>query len=344
MTAAAEGDRFKRLLARLHQGIVTVDRDGRVEFANPAARRLLGAPHLRGGDPLPQPWPELSLRRLLAGAFRPGASLVRARVAPDEQRAFALAVIPAGPDEDTAVLVVTDLAPREQSERAEREFVANAAHELRTPLTTIIGAIEVLQEGARERPADRDRFLAHIERESRRLGRLTHALLTLARYQTGEQVPSLVPVEVRPLLEQIGGEVSPVATVPLEIDCPAGLVALTDRDLVAQALLNLATNASQHTDSGRIELAARATDDEASLVVEVRDTGRGIPWETQERIFDRFYRGDGRDARGFGLGLAIVRQAVRALDGIVEIESTPGDGTTVRMTLSAANVTPAARG
>ena len=104
---------------------------------------------------------------------------------PDENHAYGVVGIPSQPDTDWALLVIDDLTEQERRELAEREFVSNAAHELRTPLTTIIGAVEVLQAGAKEDPVERDRFLAHIERESGRLARLARAMLTLARAHAG---------------------------------------------------------------------------------------------------------------------------------------------------------------
>src|SRR4029077_17783496 len=97
---------------------------------------------------------------------------------PDEEHALALVGIPAQPESDTVMIVLDDLTEQERRELAEREFVSNAAHELRTPLTTIIGAVEVLQAGAKDNPAERDRFLTHIEREAERLARRARAPLS----------------------------------------------------------------------------------------------------------------------------------------------------------------------
>jgi signal transduction histidine kinase len=242
--------------------------------------------------------------------------------------------LPARHDLEAAVLVVTDISERERRERAEREFVTNAAHELRNPLASITSAVEVLQSGAKEVPAERDRFLGNIERDAARLGRLTRALLLLARAQTRSEAPRFNPVALRPLLESVAAGLQPAEGVRVDVRCPEGLEALAEADLLEQALANLAANAGKHTAEGSIVLSARALDT-ASVAVEVEDTGPGIPIAEQQRVFDRFYRGR-RVADGFGLGLAIVQQAVRALGGRVEISSVPGRGTTIRIVLPAA--------
>lgn len=232
--------------------------------------------------------------------------------------------------------ILTDVSERERRERAEREFVANAAHQLRTPLTTIRGAVDALQSGAKDVPRDRERFLEHIDRESARLGRLAHALLALARAQTGQEAIQHQPVELRELLENVAAGVHAQPGLELRVVCPPGLVVLTDRDLAEQAIFNLVQNAAGHTDEGRIVVRAATEGD--TVQVEIEDTGPGIAPEERDRVFDRFYRGNGRSAQGFGLGLAIVRQAVRALSGTVQIESAPGRGTTARLTFPAAVV------
>jgi PAS domain S-box-containing protein len=223
----------------------------------------------------------------------------------------------------------------ERRERAEREFVTNAAHELRTPLAAIVSAIEALQSGAKEVPHERDAFLADIQRESDRLGRLVHALLVLARAQTGQEAVKLVPVRIEPVFQEIAQSVHPHPGVELDIRCPPDLTALAARDLLEQVFSNLAANATKHTHSGRIEFAARPVA-EGWIAADVRDTGVGIQREERERVIDRFYRGEDRRADGFGLGLAIVHQAVGALGGKMEVESSPGRGMTVRILLRSA--------
>ena len=328
----AERDRLQRLLGRLHDGVIAVDSDLRIEFSNPAARRLLRV-SVDEGNELPDAWGQPVLKVLASRLFEPGARAIQETFETDGSRAYSIAGIPPRGRSKNVILVVTDVSVRERRERAEREFVTNAAHELRTPLATITGAIQVLQAGAKDDPEERDRFLNHIEREAARLGRLTHSLLVLARAQTREEAPNLAPVELRPLLEAIVEDVQPPAAVAVTVSCPPGLEVLAERDLVEQAVANLTANALQNTQRGRVQIAARQLPG-GSVALEVTDTGEGIAPERQDRIFDRFYRPDGRDPRRFGLGLAIVRQAVAALGGRIELESAVGSGTTVRITLT----------
>jgi signal transduction histidine kinase len=330
-----ERDRLRMLLERLHEGVVTVDEELVVRFANAEARRMLGG-RLAEGDPLPDPWPGFSLRDFAARLFESDGTLAQAHVRPDDEHAVAVVGIPTQPETDNVMIVLDDLTEEERRELAEREFVTNAAHELRTPLTTIIGAVEVLQTGAKDDEVERDRFLAHIAREAERLARLARALLTLARAHAGQERPRAELVEIGTLLREIAEDVRPHDGVAIQVEAPAELDAFLNRDLLEQAVRNLAENATKHTREGRIVL--RAYELGQNLRVEVEDTGVGMSAETQRHVFDRFYRGQDRDAEGFGLGLAIVRQAVRTLDGRVELDSAPGKGTLVRIELERVRV------
>ena len=148
--------------------------------------------------------------------------------------------------------------------------------------------------------------------------------------------PKREPVQLAPLLHEVADDLRPYEGVAIEVDCPPGLAANVNRDLLEQALRNLGENAVNHTREGRVAFRAYAVDN--TLRVEVDDTGVGMSADTQQHVFDRFFRGHGRDADGFGLGLAIVRQAVRSLDGRIELDSAPGKGTRVRIVLERARV------
>jgi signal transduction histidine kinase len=330
----AERDRLEVLLERLHEGVLAVDQDLVVHYANAEARRLLGG-RLMEGDQLPEPWPGFGLRDFAQSLFDERAQPAQVHVTPDANRAYGVHGIPAQPDTDWALVVIDDLTEQERRELAEREFVANAAHELRTPLTTIIGAVEVLQAGAKDDAAERDRFLGHIERESGRLARLARAMLTLARAHSGQEQPRAESIRVAPLLRNVAGELRPHDGVSIDVEAPARLAALANPDLLEQALRNLGENAAKHTARGSVVLRAYERGD--SVIVEVEDSGPGISPEVQRHVFDRFYRGE-RDADGFGLGLAIVRESVRTLGGRIELDSSPGEGTVFRIVLARARV------
>jgi signal transduction histidine kinase len=143
-------------------------------------------------------------------------------------------------------------------------------------------------------------------------------------------------VQLEPLLREVADDLRPNDGVSVEVECEPGLVVTVNRDVLEHALRNLGENAAKHTPTGRVVL--RASGSGKTVHVEVEDTGVGMSAETQQHVFDRFYRGQDRDADGFGLGLAIVRQSVRTLGGRVELDSAPGEGTRVRIVLERARV------
>ena len=139
----------------------------------------------------------------------------------------------------------------------------------------------------------------------------------------------LVPVELGPLLERVAGE-EPSARVRVgRVDVPA---ALAQPDVLEQIVANLVANAVKHAPLGEIVLRATRNDG-ASAVVEISDRGPGIPADVRARVFDRFYAGGGPTRDGFGLGLAIARDSAIAMRGRLELDSTPGAGTTARVVL-----------
>ncbi|MFL5921208.1 MAG: sensor histidine kinase [Gaiellaceae bacterium] len=330
--AAAEVDGAAGLLLRrIPIGVVSVTEGLRVEYANPAAVAYLGA---GVGELLPEPWPLVSLRKFAVSLFTdspPARRIIETRGG----RLLELDGVPAQAS-TTALLLIADVTARERRDRAEREFVSNAAHELRTPIAAIASAVEVLQGGAKDEPSERDLFLGHVSRQSERLSRLSEALLLLARIQTGDGVTTLRLVEVRPLLDEIKAELDLGDGVDLRISCEDGLCVFADRDLLRQAILNIAVNARRYTAAGEIVLTGR--DLGRLCEIEVRDTGPGMSELDQKRVFERFFRVDGSAPGGFGLGLPIAREIVRALGGTVELDSIPGNGTRVRLRLPAARV------
>jgi PAS domain S-box-containing protein len=334
--AGEERDRLRQTFERLEDGIVTFDRELRVEFVNSAAKRLLHPARVVVHEPLPDAWPGLSLPGLGSHLFGPHPAIGETRVEADGRTLSVRGIRPRGTG--TAVLVIVDVSGHDRRERAERDFVMNAAHELRTPLAAITSAIEVLQAGAKEVPEDLDRFLGHIERETARLGRLARSLLLLARVQTGKETPRLELLELEPLLRDVAATLHPGPGIEVRVECLPSLAVLANRDLVEQALSNLAANSAKYTNAGEIRVGARELP-VGSVEIEVADTGPGMLPHEQERAFDRFYQGRlGGASDGFGLGLAIASRAVRATGGELKLESSPDRGTRAWFVLPSAKL------
>jgi signal transduction histidine kinase len=317
-------NRLERLLDRLNDGVLVVNRELDIEFANDRARNLLGVTGRLEGD---------VLRRFALDLFAAGVPN-DVRLGTDGQ---VLEVSGIPPDEggESAVVVVHDLSQKERNEQVQREFATNAAHELRTPLASIVTAVEMLQTGAKHEAEASDRFLDVIATEAARLTRLTRALLVMARADAGDEVPPRASVPVAPLLEQVASALPTRPGVRIAVDCPRALAITGDSNLLEQALSSVAANAVEHTESGSVTIRGRS--DNGSVVIEVVDTGHGIPLRDRGRVFDRFYRvGDRED--GFGLGLSIARNAVGALGGEIALDSQVGVGTIVRITLERAEI------
>jgi PAS domain S-box-containing protein len=348
---AAERALLHSIVTAIPAGVVAVEaQSGRLVIANDEARRIFGIPDAAAGDGWSarrsdgtaytvEDWP--ILRSLLHGETASGELVEIER--PDGERLLVDVRSASVPDAaggvGLAVAMFQDVTARERRERAEREFVTNAAHELLTPLAAITSSVEVLQGGAKEDPEQRDRFLAHAEREVARLGRLARALLVLARAQMGTEEPRGELVELAPLLREIADGLRPYEGVRIDVDCPGELALVTNRALVTQALVNVGDNAAKFTRAGAIHLRGRAVP-ESRVVVEISDSGPGIGAAERARIFERFYRPpDSPPREGFGLGLAIARQAVEAVGGAIEVSSRPGSGTTVSLTWPGARLT-----
>ena len=281
----------------------------------------------------PVDWP---LARALAGE-----EVLGERVSVDTGRQSVLEV-DAAPIRDSsgkvvaAVALFRDVSDADMRLRAASEFVANAAHELRTPLAAIVSGIEVLAAGAKDIPAERDRFLAHVAREADRLTRLSSALLQLARLQSGVEAPRTEVIPLAPVLAGVAGGLRPAEGVRVSVRCPTAAAAIASRGLLEQALTSVAGNAARYTDAGRITLSVAQPN--GRVRIRVRDTGRGMAPEAVQRASERFYRGDPAGPTGFGLGLAIARESVEAMGGSLVLASDVGQGTTVDIVLPAARV------
>jgi signal transduction histidine kinase len=221
-----------------------------------------------------------------------------------------------------------------ETDRLRRDLVANVSHELRTPLGALQAVLENVVDGVSEPDPE---TLSTMLAQTRRLGRLVSQLLDLSRLEAGDQPFDIRPFAIGDVLEGAAREarLHAPASVVFSIDAPAGLLAAGDAERIHQVVMNLVENAVRYSPRPG-EIALRARGSGHMVTVEVGDDGPGIAPEDLERVFERFYRGDGRrgaDGGGAGLGLAIARWIVELHGGTIRAERREPQGSQMVVTL-----------
>ncbi|WP_041082933.1 sensor histidine kinase [Thermotoga profunda] len=238
--------------------------------------------------------------------------------------------------EKRVVILFHDMTKEYELNEMRREFVSNVSHELRTPLTSIHGYAETLLNDPEMDPDTRNRFLTIIENESARMSRLINDLLDLERLESGEAHFDFQKIDLCSIAKYVMSIVEPLSNdygVKISFDCQ-DVTVTGDQDRLIQMLLNLVDNAIKYTslkDTGEKKVKVSISKSESHAIIEVSDTGPGMPQEALNRIFDRFYRvdkGRSRKMGGSGLGLSIVKTIVDRHDGEISVESELGVGTT----------------
>ena len=355
-----EKDRLGSILEAMDEGVLVVQKEAGIVMANSAAGRMLlpNPPAAADG--------EEGSRRGVAGAPLEGRSLLEAvrsadldaivaqtlstmapasgEVAVDRPRPRRLLVhaAPLQQESQGVVVVLVDVTEIRLLESIRKDFVANVSHELRTPVTAVRTALETARVALEHNPRDAARFLDIAERHTERLTLLVRDLLDLSQVEAGHLLLELEPVHPADVVGEtvdLFREQASRRQVRLESELPAELPAVwVDRHSLLQILTNLVENAVKYSDAGGTVIVRGRREGE-HVVLDVADTGPGIPAKHLPRLFERFYRvdpGRSRERGGTGLGLSIVKHLAEAMGADVSVQSQPGRGSvfSVRLPLA----------
>jgi len=348
-----ERSRIEAILENMADGVIIADPRGEVRLINPAATRLLKTSQQAArGASFAQVVRHHQIIDLWQ-ACRATGQLQADAVEIDRQAVFWQVIITAF--QETGVLgyliIIQDLSRIRRLETVRRDFISNISHELRTPLASLKALTETLRDGALDDPPAAERFLGSMETEIDALTQMVQELLELSRIESGQAALRLAPAAVAQIITPSVERLRPQAErnglnlqVVIAEDTPPVLV---DVERMQQVVSNLVHNAIKFTPpggsitvraqqgrDGQIPASARKARPLVSggwpvVIVEVADTGMGIPERDLPRVFERFYKADrARGSGGAGLGLSIAHHLVEGHGGHIWVESEEGEGST----------------
>jgi two-component system phosphate regulon sensor histidine kinase PhoR len=331
--------RMEAILTGMVEGVLVVDRQGRIQLANRAAQLMLRVDAAAVGrsylEVIRHPDISEQLTIALRGEIVDGRELALGR---DPNRTFlARAAGVATSGGGGAVLVLHDISDLRLADQIRRDFVANVSHELRTPLTAIRGYVEALLDDSAD-AENTKRFLEIIARHSTRMERLVKDLLRLARLDARQEVLEQAPCDIQQIANAIVTDLAPAIDakrqhVSVEV-APAACAVQGDPAKLHDIIRNLVENAVNYSPE-EADVRIEAWREQTSLVIRVSDSGPGIPPEDLTRVFERFYRVDKSRSRpgGTGLGLAIVKHLVELHGGEATAANRPDGGAVFTVTL-----------
>ena len=324
-------DEFTQITGSMREGLVLLDEHGSILSISAAAQALFGADAQCVGRDFLTIERSHEISAAIQAAAADGHSEVRAERAGRVYQ-FDISRITSDGKFLGTVILAFDITEQEFAERNRREFTANVSHELKTPLQGIIGSAELIENGM-VKPEDLPRFVGHIHAEAARLVTLIDDIIRLSQLDEGDAMPT-EPVDLLAVSQEAAENLHDAAAARNVTVSVTGQPAVLPgvRRLIYEIVYNLCDNAIKYNrDGGRVDVTVAA--DAGGSSITVADTGIGIAPEHQARVFERFYRVDKSHSKasgGTGLGLSIVKHAMQLHHGRIELESTPGTGTTIR--------------
>jgi len=328
-----KSDELDQITANMQEGLVLLDKNCVVLSINPAARILFNADNDCIGCGFYTVDRHQDTAAAVEAAFRDGRHEMKI-LRKGREYQLLLSRIESGRIVIGLVILAIDITEVQNAERNRREFSANVSHELKTPLQSIMGSAELLQNGL-VKPEDTDRFLGHIYNEASRLMLLIQDVIRLSHLDEGVEIPK-EEVDLLSVAAEIAASLHILADkkqVSIHVSGERCIL-LGVRGLVYEIVQNLCNNAVKYNvPGGSVDICVKQ--EGKHVVLTVADTGIGIPAEHQSRVFERFYRVDkshSKQSGGTGLGLSIVKHAVQYHNARLNLQSTPGEGTTITVT------------
>ena len=322
---------FDAITENMREGFLIVDNKCSILSSNRSALRLLGINDAQKPENLHQAVCSGKLLDLVDNALAGTRGDEEITVGGGTWQLFANPVITAG-HVTGAIIIFMDVTEREQREALRREFSANVSHELKTPLTSITGFAELMKEGMVPKEKMQE-FSGDIYRESRRLIDLVDDIIQLSRLDEGTANFSKSPVDLYTLSGQVIESLRPVAQkqdITLTLSGQHAVIEGVEQ-LLQEMVYNLCDNAIKYNISGG-SVTVSVWQNGQTVTLSVVDTGIGIPYADQSRVFERFYRVDkshSKEVGGTGLGLSIVTHAAQYHGAKLELKSDPGRGTAI---------------
>jgi len=341
----SEQQRLAAILRGMGEGVMVTDTQGAIILVNPAFRKQFGLPGEVEGRPLVEVCRHPDLLHAFEEQRESGDEVLCEITIPATNLVLMAHWVPLSGEHGKrgTVAVFHDISDMKRIETMRRDFVANVSHELRTPVAVIKGYAETLLDGALDDTPERGRhFVSIIAGHAERLTNLINDILTLSKLEARDAALTLHPLDLCGTIrkaQMLMEDHARAKGIRLHATCPETMPkVLADQGQLEQVLLNLLDNAIKYTpDGGDISIQTRQ--ENKRVVIEVSDTGIGIPSKDLKRIFERFYRvdeGRSREQGGTGLGLAIVKHIVQLHGGEITVSSEAGKGSTFTVTLPAA--------